>query len=194
MNTLWKKAAVGASFCAVALFSLGAYWKSEGGKARIHHQKIYTIADESERLLKDAEELSYEVTDHTGTLSVGAVVQSTSRQFHLSQLEAIKEDVNELGRRFARLEALEPHEPSWVVSTVSVSKPMLKQLAATTDEAIKFVNENSEKLHMQEYKDLTKALYDQSTSLWKNLHDSVRLVDLQRKMETLNKDLGKNVR
>ena len=164
--------------------------EAQGGRVRIHHVKVYTIADEASRILKDTEEQAYEMTDHTGTLLVATEV-TAGKEFYGVQLDALREDVNEMGRNVARLEALRPDEQPWERSTVTLAMPLLKQLAATTDEAIRFMNDNPEKFGrpFPEYRNITQKLYNQSTTLWRVLHDSVQLADLRQKEERLRTDL-----
>ncbi|MFN7933225.1 MAG: hypothetical protein U0R19_07850 [Bryobacteraceae bacterium] len=181
-----------ASFCLFGgLAAQAGGSRSDEGKVKIHHKHVFTIADEAGRILKDVEEQSYEVTDHAGTLSIAAAVSSTSRAFFMDQLEAVREDVNRMSRELNRLEALEPNEAAWERQAVTRAKPLLTDLLATTDSAIRFLSANPEKIHLKEYQTLTKTLYDQSSALWHSLHDSVKLADLQKKEEHVRKDLEK---
>lgn len=160
--------------CAVLTFAQSA-------KMRIHSQKVYTITDEAARILKDVEEQAYEVTGHAGTLYAAGGLPGYSAQFHLSELEAVKDDVNAMGKEMQRLEALRENEAAWERETVGRAMPLLKQLAAATDEAIRYVNGNPQKLAFPQYREMTRRLYGQSADLWKALHGSVRLEDLQEK-------------
>ncbi len=164
--------------------------EQQGGKVKIHHVKVYTIADESARTLKDVEEQAYDVTDHTGTIQVASGLPATSREFHANELEALKEDVNGMGKEMARLEALRQGETSWEQRTVTRAMPLLKQVAATTDEAIRYVNDNPQKLALPEYQKITKKLYEQSTALWKVLHNSIKLANLREREDRLRKLQG----
>jgi Mg2+ and Co2+ transporter CorA len=163
--------------------------EEQDGKAKIHHQRIYTIADEAARILKDIEEQAYEVTDHAGTLHLASSIAPSRREFNASELEAVKEDVNAMGKEMQRLEALRQNEASWEQETVTRAMPLLKQVAATTDEAIRYVNDNPQKLALPEYQQIAKKLYDQSAVLWKTLHDSVKLANLHEREGRLTEDL-----
>ncbi len=163
----------------------------QGGKAKIHHTKVYTVADESARIIKDVEERAYEVTDHAGTIRAASSVPAFSRDLHALELEAITEDVNQMGKELARLEAMQDNETTWERKTVARTKPLLKQVAASADEAIRYVREYPDSLAMQQYQKLAKNLYDQSTALWNSLHDSVKLANLREREIRLRKDLQK---
>lgn len=181
-----------ASICLLSGLSAQARGnRQDEGKAKIHHKHVFTIADEAGRILKDVEEQSYEVTDHAGTLSIASAVSSTSRAFFMDQLEAVREDVNRMSHELNRLEALEPNEDAWERQAVTRAKPLLTDLLATTDSAIRFLSASPEKIHFKEYQTLTKTLYDQSSSLWHSLHDSVKLADLEKKEAHVRKDLEK---
>jgi hypothetical protein len=160
------------------------------GKVEVHHIKVYTIADEASRVLKDTEEQAYEMTEHTGTLLV-ATQMTAGKEFYIDQLDALREDVNDMGRNIARLEALRQNEQPWESTTVTRVTPLLKQLAATTGQAIRFMNDNPQEFGrpFPEYQNITQRLYDQSTTLWRVLHDSVQLADLRQKEERLRNDL-----
>jgi hypothetical protein len=160
-----------------------------GGKVKVHHERVYTIADEAARILKDVEEQAYEVTDHAGTLQMASGIAASSQQFHASELEAIKEDVNAMGKEMQRLQALRQSEAPWEQGTVARVLPLLKQVAATTDQEIRYVNDHPQKLALPEYRNMTKKLYDQSTALWKALHDSIKLANLREREMRLRKDL-----
>ncbi len=163
--------------------------KQEGGKAKVHVMKTYTIADEAARILKDVEEQGYDVTDHAATLQAGVRV-GLSRESTAGELDALHDDVNGMGKKMQRLEALARNETSWERDTVTRVMPLLKQVATTTDEAIRFVNDKPQHVGLPEYEKITGKLYDQSTALWKALHDSVKLADLREREARLRKALN----
>ncbi len=159
-----------------------------GRKAKIHHAKVYTIADEAARVLKDAEEQAYEVTDHAGTIQTANGISEGSQAFYSRELGAIREDLNAIGKSMARLEALQENEKTWERRTVTRTMPLLKQVVATTEEAIRFLNDRPGRVAFSDHQKLTTKLYDQSTVLWKTLHESVRLAELRQREIRLRKD------
>jgi hypothetical protein len=179
-------AAVVAALCGLAPYAAQA---STGDKAKIHYKKVYTVQDESARTLKDIEEQAYELSDHAVTIEAAAGVSSLSRQFYVEQMEAVKEDVNAMGKEIAHLEALASYETSAERRTVNRVKPQLKKVAATVEEHLSFLNERPGQLESAAYRDLAATLTRQTESLWKTLHDSVALSDLAQRQQKLRKDL-----
>lgn len=165
--------------------------ESQGGKVKTHHEKVYTISDEAARTLKDVEEQAYEVTDHAGTVQAASRIEKVGQGFYASELQAMKEDLNAIGYKLQRLEALQQDEKSWERRTVARTTPLLKQVGATADEVIHYVDDNPQKLVFPEYQRMTLKLYNQSTALWKSLHESVRLASLRDRELRLRKDMAK---
>lgn len=183
------------ALCLCAVYPAQAGVRSvAGGTSRLHHKKVFTVADEAERILKDVKEQGYEVTEHTGELTVASGLVTTSKHFNAAELEAVKEDVNAIGKEMSRLEGLAANESSWERETVSKLKPMLKDLASETDKAIAYTNNHPEKLHLAEYQGDLKHLYELSTSFWRTAHDSVRLADLGKKEKRLRTELQERSR
>ncbi len=163
--------------------------KRQGGKAAVHAARVYTVVDEAARILKDVEEEGYDLADHAATLQAGGRV-GLSWESNAAELDALHDAVNGMGKNMQRLEALARNETSWERDTVKRVMPLLKQVAASTDEAIRFINAKPQQIELLEYQKITGKLYDQSTALWNALHDSVKLADLHEREARLKKALN----
>ncbi len=164
--------------------------KQQGAKAKTQvTTKAYPVVDEAARILKDVEEQAYDVADHASTLQAGNRL-GASREFNANELDALHDDINAMGKKMQLLEALARNEATWERDVVTRVMPMMKQVAATTDEAIRFVNSKPVDFAPLDYEKITKKLYDQSTALWNTLHDSVKLADLREREAKLKKTLN----
>lgn len=161
-----------------------------GGRVRIHQSKVYTIADEASRIVKNAEEQAYEIHDHAVTVQAGTM-QPMDREFFAAELEAMKQDINTMGQEFGRLEALASFETSQEKQIVETAKPQLKTIAETTNAAIVYLNEHPGLTDMPAYRTLTATLRQQTGTLWQTLHDSVKLANVQLREEQLRKNLAR---
>jgi len=161
--------------------------KQQAAKTQV--TKPYTVVDEARRILKDVEEQAYDVTDHAGTLQAGTRLGS-SREFNATELNALHDDVNGIGKKMALLEALAPKEASWERDTVNRVMPLLKQVAETTSQAIRYLDSKPVDFAPMDYAKITTKLYDQSSALWNELHDSVKLADLREREARLKKALA----
>jgi hypothetical protein len=160
--------------------------KQQGVKTKV--TKGYTVVHEAARILKDVEEQAYDVTDHASTLEAASRL-GASREFNAEELDALRDDVNGMGKKMQLLEALSRNEAGWEQGTVKRVMPLLKEVAATTDQAINYVDSKPTEFALSDYGKITKKLYDQSTSLWTTLHDSVKLASLREREEQLKKTL-----
>ena len=88
-----------------------------------------------------------------------------SWQTHASQLLALKDHVNELGRSLSELEELKPQASDSQKLAMEHARPHLVAIAQSTTRAIELLNENRGSIRFPEYLDATSDVYDHADTL-----------------------------
>lgn len=160
------------------------------GNIKVHHHRVYTTQDETAVALKNVEEQAYDLNDHAVTMQAGTRMETLDRDFFVSQMGAIRHDVNKIGKEIARLEALSTYETSSERDTISRVKPVLEKIAQSADANLQYLNNKPEELNFPEYRKLTNTLQDETGKFWTILHDSVTMTNVEKREQSLRKDIG----
>jgi hypothetical protein len=112
-----------------------------------------------------------------------------SWQSHAAKVNMIKDHVNAAGKLLAKLKDTEPTAAVWQQTAIERIEPMLKDLAANTEATIRYLNENQNKVHLQEFRAYAAANYDLAKSLAALIGDYVDYGQAKDKMESLEVSL-----
>jgi len=179
----------GAAALAVSALLLTPAFAESTGKSKLKYEKVYTIRDEAARTLKNIEEQAYTLNDHAFTVQAATSLKSAEHDFLVTQMNAIKDDINSIGKEVARLESLAPYESSPERRAVTRAKPQLEAIAASANANLRFLNDHPSQLDFGAYRDLSVTLSKQTETFWRTMHDSVTLANLAKRQERLRKDL-----
>ena len=178
---------------AIAAFLAALSWSGTpvlAGTA-LHHTKPFTLADEASGLLKDVEQQAYAMHDHALTIQSGLGGVSLSREFFLSELAALKDDVNAAGKEVAKLQSLSSFEDPQQQQTLEHATPILKDIARTVDAQIQFLNTEPERLDLPDYRGLTRTLSRETGNFYQLMHDSIALSNTSKRENHLQKELDR---
>jgi hypothetical protein len=112
-----------------------------------------------------------------------------SWQSHATKIDMIKEHINASGKLLAKMKDLEPVAAPWQQTAIRRIEPLLKELADNTETAIRYMNENQNRIHFQEFQDYVKANYEIALDLDSLIRDFVDYGEAKEKMERLGKKL-----
>lgn len=175
------------SACSLRAFRRCARHNAGRGSGEDPGTKPDTVDEEIAGLLKDARDQARDLHEHAMAMQAANPVQ-LDRSFYTSESTNIREDVNAMGATIARLQVLEPLSSDKAL--IESAKAQLSTIAATTEHAILYLNENPKRLETPVYRNLTRSLTDETSTLWTMLHDSHRLEDLKTREQRIQSELA----
>ena len=114
-----------------------------------------------------------------------------SAESHLTELEAMKQDINSMGREIRSLEAERETLPSWEQQAIAKALPLLKDSAANLDSAINFYDDNRPHLWMgSAYRNYARNVNQDSERLEKTLNHALKLDKIHRQEQRLNETVA----
>lgn len=124
--------------------------------------------NEATTLLKQVASQAYATAQHAETLQSFHLGKQVSFHSHAYELNRAKIAINSMGRDLNKLQELRAEALPWQQAVIDQLDPMLTSLAANTTDAIEHLNENRDRLHLQEYRDAVgnmSAYADQARDL-----------------------------
>jgi hypothetical protein len=152
--------------------------------------KAQTTQD-SERireLLSDAKGHALEAEKDASTLE--AYTRSRlSWRTHGTQLTAMKEHVNELGKIASEMNELKAEGSPWQQSAIQQVRPLLQEMASNLNKAIEHLNENQAHIHMQTFRDYAQTNYELAKRTADLIRDFVDYDEAKSTAESLEQKL-----
>ncbi len=121
------------------------------------------------KLLSEAKAEAVQLRNDSDEL-VSITRSSKAWQTYGEKIEMIKEHVNATGKLLTDMREAEAVADPWQKSAIEQIEPLLRELASNTERTIKHLNENQNRVHMPEMKDLAKA----NLALAKDLETLIR--------------------
>lgn len=140
------------------------------------------------RLLSEAKSEATELTADSEDLASFAWSRA-SWTSHASKITMIKEHVNNTGKLLAKLQEQESSGSTWQTAAIARIRPLLKELASSTEEVIRRLNDHPDRVHLPEYRDCVKAHYELATDLEALIRDFVNYGEAKEKLEKLQEKL-----
>ena len=109
---------------------------------------------------------------------------------HLGKLDAIKGEINKMGREAARLESDRASLPLLERQAVDKTLPLLQQAAVNLTNAYSFIRENRDQLWSPAYRDYTNNVLQESGQVAKTLGDYLKYAKLQEREQQLQHNLA----
>lgn len=110
---------------------------------------------------------------------------STSRESHAVQLNQMREHVNDVGTRLARLQEIKHVAAPWQQQAINRLQPLAANVAEHTEAAIVHLNENGNYLLAPSYQEhLTEAM-NQGSELKKNAGNFLAYNNAQQRLDRL---------
>lgn len=106
-----------------------------------------------------------------------AIVRTDDYQFQVYHLADLKDQVNRVGKELAAIEAERQSLPQWQRDAVDQITPVMHDIAAEANEAIKTYNVDQDRLFASNYGDDTKEISVNAQKVSQHLHDDVKLAD-----------------
>ena len=169
-NWLRTGAVVGAMVLAPAV-SMAARLKSCLAEPATPESYTQNFSGEATRLLNDMRYDAHKVAYHADNLENFATNTEIDWQLHADQLTRIKHEVNDMGQRLCRLEAIEGAVAPWQRTAIRQVAPLVQYMADNTDDAINYVNAHQGEFWVPSYSRNVQNLDTEATTVARRVHN-----------------------
>jgi hypothetical protein len=140
-------------------------------------------------LLAEIQKESTELRRHADTLGSFAGSPQYSWQSHLFYLNKVKGHINAVGERTAELQQIRYAVLPWQQQAITEVTSHAAKVAASTQAAIVYLNENQSRLLVSEYGDHLTTITDSSQDLKQTVDKFLDYEKTQRKLQQLQNEL-----
>jgi len=130
---------------------------------------------QSVELMKNLAYAANDASDQASELDAAAFSSNASWEVHAERLQALKDDVNEMGRILTRLDerraSLSPSDRE----TLDHAAALLKNMAANSQSAIQFLNADQQNFWQPSYRKNVSSLVNESTQLASSIEHTISL-------------------
>lgn len=171
---------------AVVLFGAGTVVASQPGESG---GSATYLSGRASTLLAEIQKESAELSPHADALGTTALVSRLSWETHANYLSRVKVHINEIGKRMAELERISNAVHPWQRQAISEVTAHAAQVAASTQAAIVYLNENQGALYVAEYRGHLKTIADSSDDMKQTVDKYVDYEKTQQKLQQLREEL-----
>lgn len=143
----------------------------------------WNFPSEASQLLEEIRSTSHRLTDNTANLK--SFGRGVSWQTHAGELALIKEQINAVGERVQRLQAISHVVAPWQQEAIDSVRPIAVTLAARAEAAIRHLNDNQNYLWSETYQDHLTMLATRAGQMKKSVALHLELAETQEKLEAL---------
>lgn len=141
--------------------------------------KIYS-SERASRLLSEIQAETTGLAQNAGQLEALARHPQYSWESHATYLEAVKGHINAVGDRTAELQRISANTLPWQQQAIAQVTSHAARVAAHTEAAIRYLNDNHTQLFVPEYKNHVATIVDGSQSMKQSVD---RFLDYERAQE-----------
>jgi hypothetical protein len=128
----------------------------------VPHPQVASVLTEFKRT-------AFEARREADTLHSFTPSKQMSWQSHAHRLHTLKQQVNDLGKKLAELEALKPLASESQQMAIEHARPHLVVTAQNLTEAIGMINENRRSVHQSDYAEAVRNIYTHTDSLYQKV-------------------------
>lgn len=125
----------------------------------------WAYTEEASGHLQDIRSLSAQLADDTHALELYSKQKQLDWRSHAYQLRQIRNHINAMGEKLGRLQAIHSTIAPWQQKAVDRVVPSAQALAAHTEAAIAYLNEQRDKLWMPSYIERVSAMSDHAEEI-----------------------------
>lgn len=144
----------------------------------------------TEALLKELRVQAADAAKHASVLDSLTRVPTTSWSTQGAELEAVKEDINQMGQKLADLEKVRDTAKPWERKAIDQAAPLLRQMADNTEAALKRLDDLPSTLWALDYQEPVHALADESSRLSQTMGEVVKFAKVHEKEMRLEHEIG----
>jgi hypothetical protein len=140
--------------------------------------------------LKELDEGALKVADDADQLRMLIENTQFSWQAHAARLEEMKDDVNRMAREINSLEAERETLTPWEQQAVDKALPLVNETAVETEKAIKYLNNNQNRLWAADYRQDANDIWRDSEQIAKTLSDRLKYEKVHDREQQLEHSAG----
>jgi hypothetical protein len=189
MRTILKRMIV--TLAAVALLGTGSVFASPPAPSPVSPETddLTDLSERASTLLAEIQKESAELSRHADTLGTFARSPQHSWQSHAHYLDTVKGHINAVGERTAELQQIRYAVLPWQQQAISEVTSHAARVAASTQAAIVYLNENQGRHFVPEYRDQLTTIADSSTDLKDTVGKFLEYEKAQQKVQQLQNEL-----
>lgn len=130
---------------------------------------------QSVELLKNLAYAANDASDQASELDAAAFSTNASWEVHAQRLQALKDDVNEMGRIVGRLDERRASLSASDRDSLDHATALLKVMAANSQAAIQFLNGDQQNFWSPSYRKSVSSLVNESTQLASSIDHAIAL-------------------
>jgi len=135
--------------------------------------------------LKEFRSQAFQLRSSAATLKSFTPNSRMSWQTHVYSLDTIREQINDLGRKLAVLETMNPEGNESHQMAIENARPHLVATAEELREAIAMVNDNRRSVERQPYTETVDDLYNHAASLYQTVDTILDYENARVRLERL---------
>lgn len=144
---------------------------------------------ETNMIFKDIQSDAQQALNHADKLQ-SFQGSDLSWQTHASELDALKDEVNDMGAKLCRLEAIRRVVAPWQQAEIDRIAAAVRLMADNTQDAIVFGNAHQEELWLTAYQKYTNNLYNEARMLAHSVGNAVAYANVSKEYRGLRRALG----
>ncbi len=189
MRTILKRMIV--ALAAVALLGTGSVFASPPAPSpgAAATDDLAYLSGRASVLLAEIKKEAAELKPHADTLGSFAGSSQYSWQTHAHYLHRVKEHINAVGKRTAELQQIRYAVLPWQQQAITEVTSHAAKVAASTQAAIVYLNENKGRHFVPEYRDHLTAIADSSMDLKDTVDKFLDYEKTQQKFQQLQNEL-----
>ena len=189
MRTNLKRMIV--ALAAVALLGTGSVFASPPAPSpgAPETDDLAYLSERASTLLAEIQKESAELSRHADTLGTFARSPQYSLQSHAFYLNKVKVHINAVGDRTAELQQIRHAVLPWQEQAITEVTSHAAQVAASTQAAIVYLNENQGRHFVPEYREHLTAIADSSMDLNDTVCKFLEYEKVQQKVQQLKNEL-----
>jgi len=153
-------------------------------------QDRITMSDEARETINDLRQQAASAAEQADELRQLTLHPSNDPDSNIPRLDAIKDEINAMGKEMQALENERESLAGWERQAVDKTEPLLREMASTTTKALEYYNENRTHLWTDDYRHLADKILDDADQVSHTLRDYLAYAKASEKERKLSHTLG----
>ena len=145
---------------------------------------------EANTIFQDIESDADQALDHADKLQTFALESGLDWETHAEQLDALRDEVNDMGTKLCRLETIRRVVAPWQQAEIDRIATTARLMAVNTEDAIQFLNGHQGELWLAEYRTDTNHIFEEAQTLAHSVRTAVAYANASKDYRNLRRELG----
>jgi len=158
--------------------------------AQAAHTRHSEVPTDPRKALRELEMSAKHAETDADQFRMSISHNNLSPESHLFELDALKADVNKMGKELATLESERASLSSWEQQAIDKVTPLLKAEATSTADAIRFFNDNRNYLWAPDYRSDADGIWHDSQQIANTLNGYLKYSEARDQAQHLKTNLN----